>query len=93
MTPKLALVAGYCSRSCAEMASISARADSNRGPGRQPAEDDRAHRRSRAPFVELIRPEEERLPELDVGRRQLELRRHHADDLDVHVAESGPIVR
>ena len=64
----------------------------DRGPWRQAAEDDEPIGAA-GPFVELVRPEEERLPELDVGRRQLELGRHHADDLDVGAVQLDGFVR
>ena len=49
----------------------------------QAAEDDERVGRA-APRVLPVRTEEERLPDLDVRRGQLEPRRHHADDLDRH---------
>ena len=50
----------------------------------QPAEDDQAVAAA-APFVQPLGAEEERLPELDLRGRQLELGRHHADDFDLRV--------
>ena len=38
-------------------------------------------------LVEIVRPEEQRLPQLDVRRRQLEFGRHDSDDLDVRAVQ------